>query len=337
MDNHRIQGWVAATALKLKTQAMAAADLSPEQRGELLEMVVERRSQELPPVQRQEAMQQLMQMLPGVEIHMSLSAHMEPGPFGAIPAAMRTASDLATDLANMWRKTPPEERSRSLSMLARAGISGSAQETAQSDGCLAELQPEDYDRTALKVDILRSMLGMEDADSASPLDLQKVFSVLKILVDLSLEADDIAATTGRLWADLCRSAGMDSRIGIGASSKVTAAALRNGLEKGEMSALDASVRGQREQKSAVRLLIALAMGIGQGGGKFAKELTRQLAPETIAEEVGKSGAVSPERCWKRFEYLSNQLTPSQIEYQLLHSIVSAAEHLFAAGPGKSPR
>lgn len=337
MDNHRIQGWVAATALKLKTQAMAAADLSPEERGELLEMVVERRSQELPPVQRQEAMQQLMQELPGVEIHMSLSAHADPSPFGSIPAVMRTASDLAAELANMWRKTSSDERSRSLSILARAGISGSSDASDQLDSCLAELHPEDYDCTALKVDILRSMLGMEDADSASPLDLQKVFTVLKILVDLSLEADDIAATTGRLWADLCRSAGRDSRIGIGASAKVTAAALRDGLEKGEMSALDASVRGQREQKSAVRLLIALAMGIGQGGGKFARELTKQLAPENIAEEVRKSGAVSPERCWKRYEYLSNQLTPSQIEYQLLHSIVSAAEQLFAAGQGKPPR
>lgn len=233
---------------------------------------------------------------------------------------------LARMLGEKWKDLSPSAREVCLAELTEGGVIAPpvVQKSVVED--FVTLPAGSEDLAELKMDILRTRLGMHDSRFNGPLPLLDVLSLLVELAGQVALLGDMLSTVWPAWRELSRSARLQPSA---ASRQPLAHHLRSSLDGrpgGELS------QALRDQQTAARLLIAILSGLGQGSQAFARECSQFIDPENIQRELRKARGrpATVEEMWARYKQLSNSLTPNEIEHRLQQHIITAAEAFFHA-------
>ena len=185
------------------------------------------------------------------------------------------------------------------------------------------------DDADLKMEVMRTQMRMADGRFTSPLNLVDLLSLFSDLAGHAMSLGDMLNTVAAAWQNLTK----NKRIGPSATARRPLLDhLRESLQGGEAPELHPALHDQVE---AVRLLVALLIGLGQGSQAFANNVYHHLDPDKIFHELRKARGRTPtsEELWNRYKQISNSLTPREIESQLLNRIVDSVETLYHAARG----
>ncbi len=325
--------WAERAGQRLRWVQASCGDLSPEERTSHLTAELENLAGELPQATRKEALRELLTQFPGLEKEAgNHSSHDGAAAFGdAFIAAPQRPEDMARELAARWASLSAEERAACEAHLAGAGISTTAGPSPLGDlEHMVTLDPLNEGSAALKVELTRSRLDLDDGAHSRPLDLAHVFNLLYELIEHMSDLEDTLPAAWKAWEGMARGS---SRIApLAGSSGKFAGAVKDSITGKDQRSLTIMLRNQ---SAAARLLMAVTGAIGHGGHFFARQLSKRFSSEQIMQDV-RSTKPRPtaEDCWERFMHLSNEMVPSEIEYNLQRAIVRSVEELYHA---RNPR
>lgn len=234
---------------------------------------------------------------------------------------------LARILAERWAGLSESAREVILNELTDGGIISTNRKSASPVEQFVKLATGKEEVADLKMEVIRTRLKMSEARYAGPLDLVDLLSLIVELAGHVGSLGDLLATVWSAWHSLSHS----NRIQPSAPSRRPIIEhLRDNLDGRPSGDLGHALR---DQLTAARLLIAILSGLGQGSQAFARDLFNTLDPDSIMRDVRKSRAgrtPTSDELWARYKQLSNSMTPGEIEHQLQHHIVEAAETFFQA-------